>query len=141
MAQAGGTQPENLSKIFSALNKLLVKKRKDLLIKGTSILEGCMKRYAILLLSGMFIFSFIILSGSVSFAKPKAAREDLIRNAYQQIRTATDKNGDGKVSMDECMAISRDKKKIAKDCKYWDADGNGFITEDEYVKQVLKIMQ
>lgn len=141
MAQAGGTQPENLSKIFSALNKLLVKKRKDLLIKGTSILEGCMKRYAILLLSGMFIFSFIILSGSVSFAKPKAAREDLIRNGYQQIRTATDKNGDGKVSMDECMAISKDKKKIATDCKYWDADGNGLITEDEYVKQVLKIMR
>jgi hypothetical protein len=43
--------------------------------------------------------------------------------------------------MDECMAISRDKKKIAKDCKYWDADGNGVITEDEYVKQVLKIMR
>ena len=35
----------------------------------------------------------------------------------------------------------RDKKKIAKDCKYWDADGNGVITEDEYVKQVLKIMR
>jgi len=100
-----------------------------------------MKKFAMLFLSVMFIISFLIFSGSVSFAKPKAAREDLIRNAYRQILTAADKNGDGKISMDECMAISRDKKKIAKDCKYWDADGNGVITEDEYVKQVLKIMR
>ena len=100
-----------------------------------------MKRYAILLLSGMFIFCFITFSASVSFAKEKAAREDLIRNAYQQIRTAADKNGDGKISMNECMAISKDKKKIEKDCKYWDADGNGTITEDEYVKQVMKIIR
>ena len=100
-----------------------------------------MKRYAIFLLSGMFIFSLLILSGSVAVAREKAAREDLIRNAYQQIRTAADKNGDSKISMNECMAISKDKKKIEKDCKYWDADGNGTITEDEYVKQVMKIMR
>jgi hypothetical protein len=100
-----------------------------------------MKRFAILLLSGMFIFSIVIMSGSISVAKEKAAREDLIKNAYQQICTSADKNGDGKISMDECMAISRDKKKIAKDCKYWDADGNGVITEDEYVKQVKKILR
>lgn len=100
-----------------------------------------MKRFSILFLSGTFIFSFLILSGDISFAKEKAAREDLIRNAYRQICTAADKNKDGKISMDECMAISRDKKKIEKDCKYWDADGNGVITEDEYVKQVIKIMR
>jgi Ca2+-binding EF-hand superfamily protein len=100
-----------------------------------------MKRYALLLLSGMFIFSFLILPGDVSFAKDKAAREDLIRNAYRQILTTADKNGDGKISMDECMSISKNKKKIEKDCKYWDADGNGVITEDEYVKQVLKILR
>lgn len=100
-----------------------------------------MKRFSVFFLFGILIFSFLILSGSFSFAKEKAAREDLIRNAYRQIRTAADKNGDGKISMDECMAISRDKKKIEKDCKYWDADGNGIITEDEYVKQVVKIMR
>jgi hypothetical protein len=100
-----------------------------------------MKKYTVLLSSGMLIFCFIILSGSVSVAGEKAAREDLIRNAYQQIRTATDKNGDGKISMAECMAISKNKKKIEKDCKYWDADGNGIITEDEYVKQVKKILR
>jgi Ca2+-binding EF-hand superfamily protein len=89
----------------------------------------------------MFIFSFLILSGSVSFAKEKAAREDLIRNTYRQILAVADKNGDGKISMDECMSLSKNKKKMAKDCKYWDADGNGVITEDEYVKQVLKILR
>ena len=100
-----------------------------------------MKRYAILFLSGMFIFSFLILSGSISFAKDDAAREDLIRNAYRQILAAADKNGDGKLSMDECMSISKNKTKIEKDCKYWDADGNGVITEDEYVKQVKNILR
>jgi hypothetical protein len=89
----------------------------------------------------MFIFSFLILSDNVSFAKAKAAREDIIRNAYRQICTFADKNGDGKLSMDECMSISKNKKKIEKDCKYWDADGNGIITEDEYVKQAVKIMR
>lgn len=100
-----------------------------------------MKKCAILLISAMFIVSILILSGSFAVAKPRAAREDLIRNAYRQILAETDKNKDGKISMSECMAVSMDKKKIEKDCKYWDADGNGTITEDEYVKQALKIMR
>jgi hypothetical protein len=29
---------------------------------------------------------------------------------------------------------------MEKDCKYWDANGDGVITEDEYVKQVRRIM-
>jgi len=98
-----------------------------------------MKRYVVLFLSGVFFFCFLFLSSDVSVAKEKPSRDNLIRNAYRQILTSSDKNGDGKISMDECMSISRDKKKIANDCKYWDADGNGIITEDEYVKQVKKI--
>lgn len=100
-----------------------------------------MKRYAVLFLSGMFIFSFLVLSGNLSVAQQKPSRENLIRNAYRQILAGADKNGDGKLSMDECMSISRNKQKIAKDCKYWDANGDGVITEDEYVKQALKIMR
>ena len=100
-----------------------------------------MKRFAVLFLSVMFLLSFSIILNNVSYAKDKAAREDLIRNAYRQICTAADKNRDGKLSMDECMSVSKNKKKIEKDCKYWDADGNGIITEDEYVKQVIKIMR
>ena len=48
------------------------------------------------------------------------------------------KNGDGKLSMAECTSISRDKAKIEKDCKYWDANGDGTITEDEYVSQARR---
>jgi len=39
------------------------------------------------------------------------------------------------------MVISRNKKKIEKDCKYWDANSDGTITEDEYVKQASGIMR
>lgn len=100
-----------------------------------------MKRFVVLFFAVMFLLGFSIIINNVSFAKEKVAREDFIRNAYRQILTETDKNKDGKISMNECMSISRDKKKIEKDCKYWDADGNGNITEDEYVKQVIKIMR
>ena len=37
--------------------------------------------------------------------------------------------------------MTKDKKKAEKDCKYWDANGDGVITEEEYVKQVKKIMK
>lgn len=100
-----------------------------------------MKRFAVLSFAVMFLLGFSIMLNNFSFAKDKAAREDFIRNAYRQILAETDKNKDGKISMDECTSISKDKKKIEKDCKYWDADGNGVITEDEYVKQVTKIMR
>jgi hypothetical protein len=100
-----------------------------------------MKKFWTLFIAGVFIISCLILSASLSIAKMKAPREDLIRNAYQQLLANTDKNGDGKISMAECTSISRDKKKIEKDCRYWDANGDGFITEDEYVKQVIKIMR
>ncbi len=100
-----------------------------------------MKKLIMVFISVWFIFSFLVMSGSISLAQETAAREGFIRSAYKEILTAADKNRDGKLSKDECMAISKDKKKIEKDCKYWDADGNGVITEDEYVKQAVKIMR
>jgi hypothetical protein len=103
--------------------------------------EGCMKRDRVLFLSGILILSFLFLSGNVSVAGEKASRENSVRNVYRQILAGADKNGDGKISIDECMSLSKDKKKMARDCKYWDADGDGVITEDEYVKQALKIMR
>ena len=30
-------------------------------------------------------------------------------------------------------------KEMEKNCKYWDANGDGVITEDEYVQQVKKM--
>jgi len=55
------------------------------------------------------------------------------------IITEADTNKDGKLSMQECLGMSKEPKKMEKKCKYWDANDNGFITEDEYVQQVKKI--
>jgi len=55
-------------------------------------------------LIGGLIGSFI-LSGNFLFAQGKGPSSEVIRGIYQQILASTDKNGDGKLSMAECMAI------------------------------------
>jgi len=87
-------------------------------------------------LAGLFL-----LSGGLVFAQEKGPPPEAIKNAYQQILSGADKNGDGKLSMEECISISKNKSKIEKDCKYWDANSDGYITEEEYVKQARKIMK
>ncbi len=89
----------------------------------------------------VFLLSSFILTGSFSSAQEKGPPAEVISDAYRQILAGADKNGDGKLSMEECLSISRDKKKVEKDCKYWDANGDGVITGDEYVKQVKKLMR
>jgi hypothetical protein len=88
----------------------------------------------------IIVVSLVFCAGS---ALPQAGKppDAVLKNAYQEIVKAADKNGDGKLSLQECMAISKDKAKIEKDCKYWDANGDGTITEDEYVKQAKKTMR
>ncbi len=95
----------------------------------------------LVIIGALFNIGLLIMSGSIALAAEQAGRAGFIKEAYKEIMTAADKNRDGKLSMSECTAISRDKKKIEKDCKYWDANGDGIITEDEYVKQVMKIMR
>ena len=73
--------------------------------------------------------------------RDRGPSDDRIKGAYQQILAEADKNRDGKLSMSECMAVWKDKKTGEKNCKYWDANGDGVITEEEYVKQVRKIMR
>jgi hypothetical protein len=83
----------------------------------------------------------LILTGNLLFAQEKGPPTEAIRGAYRQILAGADKNGDGKLSMAECTSISSNKSKIEKDCKYWDANGDGVITEDEYVKQARRTMR
>lgn len=83
----------------------------------------------------------LLLTGNILSANEKGPSTEAIRNAFRQILAGADKNGDGKLSMAECMSISSNKSKIEKDCKYWDANGDKVITEDEYVKQVRRIMR
>jgi hypothetical protein len=93
-----------------------------------------------LLIAGGFL-CFAISSGSLLLAQEKGPPAEAIKNVYRQILASADKNGDSKLSMGECMSISNNKSKIEKDCKYWDADGDGYITEEEYVKQARATMR
>jgi Ca2+-binding EF-hand superfamily protein len=103
--------------------------------------EGRMKRYALWSFFMIFIFGCFILTGSLSSAQEKGPPAEMISGAYRQILAGADKNGDGKLSMEECLSVSSNKKKIEKDCKYWDANADGVITEEEYVKQVKKLIR
>ena len=85
--------------------------------------------------------SFVLLSGSPVFAKAPGPPTEAIKAAFQQILAGADKNSDGVLSQAECMSISSNKSKIEKDCKYWDANNDGYITEEEYVNQVKGIMR
>ncbi len=91
-------------------------------------------------LAGVFV-AFAFLTGNVLSAQEKGPPTEVIKGAYRQILSSADKDGDGKLSLAECMSISSNKSKIEKDCKYWDANGDGYITEEEYVKQAKGIMR
>jgi len=100
-------------------------------------MKGLGLRYCLI---GVFISS-LVLTGNLLFAQEKGPPAEVIRGAYREILAAADKNGDGKLSLAECMFISTNKSKIEKDCRYWDANGDGAITEDEYVNQARRIMR
>jgi hypothetical protein len=68
-------------------------------------------------------------------------REAMLKTAYNQLLTEVDKNKDGKISKEECLSVWKDKAYGETKCKYWDANGDGIITEEEYVQQGLKIMR
>lgn len=76
-----------------------------------------------------------------SQAQRMGPSDEMLKSAYRDILAQADKNRDGKLSTAECLAIWKDKQKGERDCKYWDDNGDGVITEDEYVKQVRKIMR
>jgi hypothetical protein len=87
------------------------------------------------------ILVICVLAPGISPAQQRGPSDDMIKANFREILKEADKNRDGKLSMSECMAIWKDKKTGEKNCKHWDADGDGIITEDEYVKQVRKIMR
>jgi hypothetical protein len=87
------------------------------------------------------VLAVLVLTGNFASAAQKGPSDEMIKGAYRQILSGADKNGDGKLSMAECTSISSNKSKIEKDCKYWDANGDGIITEDEYVSQARRIMR
>jgi len=98
------------------------------------------KLWMFLLISGVFVISNFFV-GSLILAQEKGPPAEMIKAAYRQILADADKSGGGKLSSGECTSISNNKKKIEKDCKYWDADCGGNITEEECVNRVRNIMR
>jgi hypothetical protein len=65
--------------------------------------------------------------------------EATARNAYRMILSEVDADKDGKMTVKECMSIYKDKDMATKNCTFWDANKDGVITEDEYVKQGMSL--
>ena len=97
-----------------------------------------MRKYGFRVFVMLLVSAVLMLIGGVSLAQDGGMSTEAIRNAYRQMLAGADKNGDGKISMQECRAISS-AKEMEKNCKYWDANGDGFITQEEYVQQVKKL--
>ena len=97
-----------------------------------------MKKYGFRVFVMIFVSALFILIDSALLAQDGGMSTEAIKNAYRQILAGADKNGDGKISMQECRAMSS-AKEMEKNCKYWDANGDGFITQEEYVQQVKKL--
>lgn len=99
-----------------------------------------MKGSKFLFLAVVFFLGAMILPvGFLPSGESGNIPTDAIRNAFREILAASDKNDDGKLSMNECLAMSSDRARMEKNCRYWDLNSDGIIIEDEYVKQVLNI--
>lgn len=100
-----------------------------------------MKRHTFTVGIALTAAMFVLLVPVVSQAQRMGPSEEMIKGAYRDILARADKNRDGKLSQSECLAVWKDRQKGEKDCRYWDADADGVITEEEYVKQVRKLMR
>ncbi len=76
-----------------------------------------------------------LVSSPLFAAEPPLANA---KAAFRMILEGADVNKDGKLSAAECKSIWKDKAIADKNCGYWDADKDGVITEDEYVRQASK---
>jgi EF hand len=88
---------------------------------------------------GIFSFVFIVMTSTVLTSHSAGPSDERIRSAYRMILSQADTNKDGKLSVSECKAGYKDPAMADKNCKFWDADSDGIITEDEYVKQGMSI--
>ena len=84
---------------------------------------------------GMFSLVFIAMASTVFTSHSAGPSDERIRSAYRLILSEADTNKDGKLSVSECKAGYKDPAVADKNCKFWDADNDSIITEDEYVSQ------
>lgn len=88
-----------------------------------------------MILSAVLLISLILASPGLA-AGPS---EQNIREAYKMILSESDTNRDGKLSLAECKANYTDQSVAEKNCTFWDVDGDGIITESEYVKKAASL--
>ncbi|MEW6418195.1 MAG: EF-hand domain-containing protein [Nitrospirota bacterium] len=93
----------------------------------------------IILLTAILIPALTI--NPVSAQDREALKVKALKTGYNMLLSEVDKNNDGKISLDECLSPWKDKATGESKCKYWDKNGDGIITEEEYVQQGLKIMK
>jgi Ca2+-binding EF-hand superfamily protein len=79
----------------------------------------------------------LMVSSSMVFAQDQNNLEQRVREAFKSILQQTDKNKDGKISLDEYCAIWKDKNSAEKKFKTWDVNKDGYLTEEEYVKVIM----
>jgi len=82
-----------------------------------------------------------LTTNPVSAQDREAVKIKALKTGYNMLLSEVDKNKDGKISIEECLPIWKDKAIGENKCKYWDKNGNGIITEEEYVQQGLQIMK
>lgn len=87
----------------------------------------------------------VVIAGLLWVPRVLAQKEgpppEYAKKAFQMLLSETDKDGDGKISMEECYSIWKGKEMAEKHCKAWDTDGDGTITEEEYVAKATKPMR
>jgi hypothetical protein len=87
----------------------------------------------IILLTAILIQTLTI--NPVSAQDREAVKIKALKTGYDMLLSEVDKNKDGKISIEECLSTWKDKAIGESKCKYWDKNGNGIITEEEYVQQ------
>jgi hypothetical protein len=93
----------------------------------------------IILLAAILIPALTI--NPVSAQDREAVKIKALKTGYNMLLSEVDKDKNGKISMEECLAAWKDKTTGESKCKYWDKNGNGIITEEEYIQQGLQIMK
>lgn len=88
---------------------------------------------------GALTLMLAILTTTVAVCKAAGPPEERVRSAYKMLLQETDTNKDGRIAISECQAIYKDPAIADKNCKFWDANNDGLIIEDEYVGQVMSI--
>ncbi len=76
-----------------------------------------------------------LLAVSPLIAQTKGPTDDELKALFRDLLASGDANHDGKLTLAECLAISRSNAKVSRDCRSWDLNGDGVIIEAEYVKQ------